>query len=202
MNTTHTTQPALDREAWLYEAGSFLLDARILPAAGMDTPPPWRVSVGFPTGRSAHKTAAVCFRRSASADGHSEIFCSPVLADGHKMLEALAHELIHACDDCASGHRNFFARVARKIGLEGPLTHTVAGADLAQAIDQLITMLGPMPHAPMSLAHRPKQSTRMHKVQCAGCGFTFRAAAAHIARLDANDSPCPACTDAMLVLPS
>ena len=47
-----------------------------------------------------------------------------------KALEVLTHELVHVADKNESGHRGRFARIARRIGLEGKLTQTHAGKRL------------------------------------------------------------------------
>lgn len=197
-NTTLASTVATDREAWLTEASGLILADIILPAANMDAEPPFRISIGFPTGR-ASRALACCYKRQVSDDGVNEIFVSPACAESITVLAAVVHELIHACDDCESGHRNFFARTARAAGLTGPLTATAAGDALTRTLQSYVDLLGPIPHAAMNMAKRPKQSTRMLKLTCLDltCGFTFRTTARQLAKLSAQPI-CPACEESYL----
>ena len=200
-NHAQPTSTAIpDREAWLTEAAGLILSDIVLPAAYMTDEPPFRVSVGFPTGRQS-KAIAACYKRQVSDDGTNELFVSPECADSMQVLAALVHELIHACDDCESGHRNFFARTARRAGLTGPLTATEAGPQLATTLAQFVLLLGHIPHAAMHLNKRTnKQTTRMLKVSCTDaetCGFSFRTTQKHIDSLP-NQPICPACEESYL----
>ena len=187
----------LDRETWCTEAAQYILDDLIRPEMHDQWQPahPFRVSMGYaPRTTARSKTIAVCIVAEASADGHNELFISPSLDDSAAILEALAHEMIHYADNCASGHRNHFARVARAIGLEGPLTATVAGADLARKLADIGEMLGPIPHAKIDLGKaKAKQGTRMIKVTCPDndCGFHYRTSQTNINKV--TDFLCPAC---------
>ena len=190
-----------DREAWLTECASLMMDELILPTTAPGTPPPpVRLSVGFASSRAA-SALACCYKREVSSDSVNEIFVSPVSADSVQILAAVAHELIHAVDDCASGHRGYFARAARAIGLEGKLTATTPGEQLTAKLQEYVQLFGEIPHAALNLARRPKQSTRMLKVKCsdASCGFTFRTSAKWVSQLDA-DSACPLCATQDLLI--
>ena len=59
---------------------------------------------------------------SASADDVNHIFLGPQEGDPAAMLISLLHELIHAADDCQSGHKGAFAEAATRLGFEGPMT--------------------------------------------------------------------------------
>ncbi len=63
------------------------------------------------------------------------------------MLVSLLHELIHAADDCASGHKGAFAEVATRLGFEGPMTQTPPGLDLTADVITLAEALRPFPQA-------------------------------------------------------
>ena len=63
------------------------------------------------------------------------------------MLVSLLHELIHAADDCASGHKGAFAEAATRLGFEGPMTRTPPGVELTAEVITLAEALGPFPHA-------------------------------------------------------
>lgn len=187
-----------DREAWLTEAANLMLDDLIMPVCDGYERPTFRISLGFPKHSRGGKAIAVCFAKEASSDGVNELFINPEIDEPIEVLGAVAHELIHAVDNLVSGHKGFFARVARKIGLEGKLTHTVPGADLSGVLESYSGLLGKFPHAKMQMdkGHK-KDGTRQKKVECNGCGFLFRTSQKHIDALTAN-SPCPACGNADL----
>jgi len=185
------------REQYLTEAANLILDDVIMPvveAKGFDYQrPTFRISVGFPKHSRGGKAIAVCFSRAASSDGVNEIFVNPEIDDPIRVLDCTAHELIHAVDDCQSGHRNFFAKVARGIGLEGKLTATVAGPELRSTLEQFASLLGAFPHHRMHADRTHKKgATRMLKVQCSECGFHFRTSAAQASMIPAAHQ-CPAC---------
>lgn len=97
--------PPVTREAWLHRAVETFRPR--FEAIGMPLPDRVHVSVGF--GYGARRENAVilgqCWARRASADGVNHIFVSPQQDDPPAMLVTLLHELIHAADDCAHGHR-------------------------------------------------------------------------------------------------
>lgn len=189
------------REGYLQEALSLILDEKIIPATAargfVYDKPNCRVSLGWPKGSRGGQAIAQCFRRKASSDGVNEIFVTPEIDDPIAVLEALAHEGIHATDDCASGHRNFFAAVARAIGLEGKLTATHAGEELRQYLQTVVDLLGEFPHHKMDVDKgRKKQGIRQLKVQCSHCGLHFRSSAAQLATIPGLEDArglCPSC---------
>jgi len=193
-----TTQ-AIDRERWLTEAAHMILADIIEPVTALPEAS-FKVSVGFPSGKPS-KVIAQCWRKEASAGGFNEIFVTPLIDDSLQILEALAHELVHYSDNCASGHRNHFARVARAIGLKGQLTATYAGEALKAMLAEIVDVLGPIPHSKIDLSKTgtKKQGTRMIKVECqnSACSFSFRTSQAQLDKLTAT-ACCPACDQAAL----
>ncbi|MEE4109514.1 MAG: hypothetical protein V2I24_09215 [Halieaceae bacterium] len=203
-----------DREAWLTEAASLLLDTVVAPAcqalgheytsALADLGDSWRVACGWPIGSRAgarRGIAGQCFARSASAAGLAEVFISPRLYEGPQVLATLLHELLHAVDDCRDGHRGRFAAMARAVGFVAPLTELHLTDALTAELAEMAELLPPYPHAALDVnAGRKKQGTRMVKVECGACGFLFRTTAKHLAALD-ESSPCPAChqTESLLI---
>ena len=149
----------------------------IFKSNGIELPEEVRVSVGWPGGRGKKDgVIGQCWSSKASEDGVHQIFISPVLKDSDRVLATLVHELVHAVDDC-NGHRAAFGRMARAMGLEGPLTATVAGDELKATLDKIIGKLGDYPHAALRGAvatSQPKQTTRMLKVECPDDGYTVR----------------------------
>lgn len=176
------------REAWLTAAvdeyrpyfkqmASVALPAHILVSVG------WGI-------RNPRKILGECWA-SQHGGGVNHIFLSPRL-DGTQALVTLAHELVHAADNCKSNHRGGFIRIAEQIGLEpAPAwSHTGAGPELIEIVEQLTDELGPYPHVMIKLEDRPKkQATRMLKVLCSTCGYTLRTAQSW---LDTSGPPlCP-----------
>lgn len=163
----------ITREDWLSRALHGPI-AELLAAHGAEVPNDCRVSVGFPGGGSARKRIGECWPRARSARGVNEIFINPTLSDMATMLEVLVHEAVHASDNCASGHRGHFARVARAVGLEGKLTATHAGAELRAAMADWIAGLPQIEHGALDISKRKKQSTRLLKAKCRECGCVIR----------------------------
>ena len=190
------TNLELDREAWLTEAAQLIRDEVIAPKLPPShiIPHGFRVSVGFPPNTRANsRHIACCIKAEASADLTNEIFISPVNDNSIDILSALAHELIHQADNNESGHRNFFAKMARAIGLEGPFRATTAGTTLSDYLATIVDLLGAIPHARLDISKaKPKQQTRMLKVSCNECGFQFRTTQSQIERITVTE--CNACT--------
>lgn len=149
-------------------------DARLEPVRGEV-----RISCGFPVG--SRSAIGQMWAATASADGTSEIFVSPVLADPARVAETVVHELCHVAAGIEAKHGPGFRKVARAVGLEGKLTATHAGPALAGELADIIAILGPYPHAEL-VPTRPekKQSTRMLKLTCE-CGYLVRTTAKHVA---------------------
>lgn len=139
--------------------------------------PPFRVSIGFPgTGRKSRRIGE-CWYSPNSADGHHELFISPVVADTVRIAGVLAHELTHACVGPDAKHGPVFKRVATAIGLEGKMTATVEGDTFKRNFARILEAVGPYPGAELRTGANsgpPKQSTRMVKCECPECGYTVR----------------------------
>ena len=169
----------MNREEWL---GSLLEALRpTFAAADKALPERIRVSCGWPSSRALSKKQrriGECWSVRASDDGTHEILVSPSLADPAEIAHVLVHELCHAACGTDCGHKGEFVRLARKLGLEGKPTATVAGKDLADRLNALTGKLPAYPHARLDAAHRPvkKQGTRMLKVECGSCGYVVRVA--------------------------
>jgi len=165
------------REEWLVAAVEAL---RPLFAEVGEEIPAVRVSVGWPGGRGRKNSViGQAWAKEAAADGVAQVFISPVLDDASRVLDVLAHEIVHVVDENKSGHKGRFARIAKGIGLEGKMTATVAGEALKARLDEIAADLGAYPHAALASmdgADGPKkQTTRMLKVECAnGSGYIVR----------------------------
>lgn len=170
------------REEWLTKAGEQV--SPWIRAAGGGSIPKFRVSVGWPWGsrvtpQSGGKSHTIgqCFGSEVSGDGTSELFISPLLADPALVLPVLVHELVHAFVGVKAKHGRDFKIVAIKVGLAGRMTATHAGDELKVRLAKLATDLGEFPHAAMSVGNnplKPKQGTRMLKLECPSCGYAAR----------------------------
>lgn len=167
------------RESWL-TAGIDALRP-IFTAAGYTIPDNVRVTCGFPS-KSAlaakNRRIGECWGEDASAGKMFEIFISPMLAEPSRVLDVLAHELVHATVGLAAKHGRAFKQCAVSIGLEGKMTATHAGEKLAAALATIVGNLGAYPH--QELKHmttgQKKQGTRLLKAECVCCGYTVRLA--------------------------
>lgn len=163
------TEGLANREAWLQACVEVMRGW--FRAEGV-TVPPVRVSVGFPSkGALSRKRKRIgeCWAGSMAADGLPQIFLSPLLGQddvGHVLM----HELVHAAVGCQCGHRGPFARVAKALGLVGPMTATIAGDVLKARLAVVERDLGPYPHAALSAREidpaRKKQGTRLVLLEC------------------------------------
>jgi hypothetical protein len=173
------------REQWLNAAAELLGD-KVFQPVGFDIPSDVKVSCGWPSSGgvgSRQATIGQCFNRASSSNGVNEIFISPKLSDATKVLDVLAHELIHAIDDCKNGHKGAFRTMAKAIGLEGKMTATIASPELLERLNAISEFLGEYPHGELS-ANGKKQGTRMKKISCNSCDFAFRASQKQIDSID------------------
>lgn len=156
------------REAWLEAAVKEL--TKLFVKAGYEVPTV-RVSVGWPGGRG--KKANVigqCFSTKSADDSVSQIFVSPTVSDPLAAVVVIAHEMIHAIDDCESGHKKKFIEIAKAIGFTPKWT--VATTDtitdtFKEKLEKVVEKLGTYPHAAIKPTERPiVQKTYMLKVVC------------------------------------
>jgi hypothetical protein len=164
----------MNREAWLNE-----LVAELRPmftAINAPLPEKIRVTSGLPShkARTLNRAIGEHWVGAASADGHDEIFISPVVAEPMDVAAILVHELAHAATPGA-GHKGEFVRVIRALWLEGKATATVAGQAFRENFGPIVEAIGPYPHAALNVGLvRKVQSTRMLKAECPACGYTVR----------------------------
>ena len=165
------------RETYLASATKHL--APLFVAQGYPLPSV-RASVGIPAGGKGKKLKAIgqCWSHLASADDTTEIFICPSQSEPVAVLAILLHELIHAAVGLKCGHKGAFKRVAVALGLEGKMTATFPGVQLASDLAELSHTLGEYPHAALNtaLSGRKTQGTRMIKLVCDDCGWSCRTA--------------------------
>ena len=177
----------MNREQWLNESANLIWHEILEPHTATNKPK-FRVSVA-PLNQS---TLGQCHPTSLSKDSTNEIFIASHTDDSLHILSTLQHELIHASDDCQSGHRNHFAKLARQSGLIGRLTATTASPQLEQRLNTITELLGPIPHA--TLVIPPKQKGRNNsKIVCYDCQFQANLSNKWVQRVNQNFE-CPCCT--------
>ena len=184
------------REEWLAQGfkiiKSEILTKQIINNEDNDKTvwPKIRIACGF-TGSHITSSIGVCWYKQSSTDSTTEIFISPVIDKPTRVLDILIHELIHALRP-ADGHRAPFKRIAIAAGLTGKMTSTVATPELVEKLKVIAKKLGKYPHARMAFAGgKPKQSTRMVKAECSGCGFILRASRSRFEQMQGK----PRCVD-------
>lgn len=174
----------MTREEWLMAAIERLRPWYV--AAGAPLPVKLKASCSWPItgGRGARRrTLGQCFAPARSAAGITEVFVTPWLDKGDSVLAVLVHELVHAGVGTDKRHGPVFGKVARKLGLAGPLTATEAGPELQERVNAIVRELGPYPHAAVDPAGElRKQGTRMLKAVCPECGYTIRTTAKWVER--------------------
>ena len=178
----------ITREQWLEAAVQAVAQAN--PSV---TLPPVKVSCSWPGGGSARKRIGECWARRMSKAGVNEIFISPKIEESERVVSILVHEIAHAIDDCANGHKAKYVAIGKSLGLIGKPTQMELPPELASALACIvIAKHGKFPHRGLDLSSRKKQPTRMLKCQCGECGAIWRMAAKTIASVEGQMS-CPCC---------
>ena len=186
----------ITREEWLVY-GVELLQDRVFKQADLEIPKDVKVACGFPSSNAKagkNQAVGVCHPRSHSEDKVNEIFINPCESDSLRVLDVLAHELIHAIDDCKNGHKKPFKDMAVAIGLTGKMTATVASPELEEILQKMVVEIGKYPHAKIDTSQKKKQTTRQKKVECSSCEGIFYTSRKHLQALS-DYSPCPFCSE-------
>ncbi|MEQ4716108.1 hypothetical protein [Nonomuraea sp. B19D2] len=135
------------REAWLIRAIEMFRPRFV--EVGLPIPEKVHVSVGYGADGRATEGAeilGICYASWVSVDKVNHIYISPEIGDSAEALVVLIHELIHAADDCKSGHKGAFAEAATRLGLVTPLTSSVPNVELAAELMTMAAALGEYPH--------------------------------------------------------
>ena len=148
------------------------------------------------------KTAGQCFNKASHQNGINQVIISPSYSGSTiegtlRILDILAHELIHAVDDLKSGHGKAFKDCALAIGLKSPMRSTTASDELNEWLRKnIVDKLGKFPHGKVTLSGK-KQTTRNIKVACDCCDFSFRTSNKNVELME-EFSHCLACDDGTL----
>jgi len=159
----------INREQWLMRAVDHL--APIFERSGYAIPIV-KVSVGFPSTGAKGRHLGQCWSTKSAVDGVNQIFIAPHLQTPFDFLDTLVHELVHAVDDCQSGHGENFKKIALDVGLKGPMRSAGAGDWLKQDLMRIAEILGSFPHGRLSLPVRTMQKTpKRPGAKCEKCGY-------------------------------
>ena len=157
------------REQWLMQAVDHL--APLFEKAGYAVPIV-KVSIGFPSTGSKGRHLGQCWSTKWAVDGVNQIFIAPHLPTPLDVLDTLVHELVHAVDNCESGHGEKFKKIAIDVGLKGPMRSAGAGEWLKQDLIKIAEKLGTLPHGRLSLPIPTAQKApKRPGAKCAKCGY-------------------------------
>jgi hypothetical protein len=158
-----------NREQWLMSAVDHL--APLFERSGYSVPTV-KVSVGFPSTGAKGRHLGQCWSTKSAVDGVNQIFIAPHLQTPFDFLDTLVHELVHAVDDCQSGHGENFKKIALDVGLKGPMRSAGAGDWLKQDLICIAEKLGSFPHGRLSLPVRIMQKApKRPGAKCGKCGY-------------------------------
>lgn len=164
------------REEYLQKAKDELND-RVFKQAGYEIPEV-KISCSWALGTADKnkKTLGQCVPRSWSKANINEIMIMPTVDDSEQVIDTLAHELVHAVDDNKSGHGAGFRKICLAVGLNGSsqMRYACAGDELKQTIAEIVKDIGLYPHSELQIHKRKRQTTRMLKVSCTECNFSYR----------------------------
>jgi SprT-like family len=159
----------VNREQWLMSAVDYLVP--LFERSGYLVPVV-RVSVGFPSTGAKGRHLGQCWSTKSAVDGVNQIFIAPHLQTPFDFLDTLVHELVHAVDDCQSGHGENFKKIALDVGLKGPMRSAGAGDWLKKDLMRIAERLGSFPHGRLNLPVRTMQKApKRPGAKCAKCGY-------------------------------
>ena len=164
------------REEYLQKAKDELND-RVFKQSGYEIPAvKIACSWALGTADKNKKTLGQCVPRSWSKANINEIMIMPTVDDSEQVIDTLAHELVHAVDDNKSGHGAGFRKICLAVGLNGSsqMRYACAGDELKQTITEIVKDIGLYPHSELQIHKRKRQTTRMLKVSCTECNFSYR----------------------------
>ena len=157
------------REQWLMQAVDHL--APLFERAGYSVPIV-KVSIGFPSTGSKGRHLGQCWSTKSAVDGVNQIYIAPHLPTALDVLDTLVHELVHAVDDCESGHGENFKKIALNVGLKGPMRSAGAGEWLKQDLIRISERLGNFPHGRLTLPIKASQKAlKRPGAKCSICGY-------------------------------
>lgn len=184
------------REAWLTKATRRII--KKWAKLGVQVPADVQLSCGFPGGGSPRRRIGECWPRARSVKKVNQVFINPTLDDPRQALDVLGHELLHAADDCESGHAGAFSRNSVLVGYSGGKNSKAISPAAVGLIERTIKALGAYPHGALLLKpKKQKQNAGLHKFECTGCGEDVLYSTE--SNTEAHGAPhCRACGDLMV----
>lgn len=178
------TETKLNREAWLNKATDLINNHYAKKGYSLDDiRSNIQMSCGYsPNSRvgSKNATLGVHIDPRASATGKHEIFLNPIMSDSLKVIDVLAHELVHAIQTHLypkdTEHGRAFVKICKAVDMTGSkkFAQAKASEDFKKDLKNIISKIGDYPHGAINLnAKRKKQTTRMIKLEC-HCGYIAR----------------------------
>lgn len=183
--------PSMERQEWIEKALKAL--RAYFNDKGYTVPTNLRVTIGWPKG--GRTRIGECFFCDSSADGHFEIFVSPMLGKGSEYkeihpIEVMTHEICHTLAGFKAGHKAPFKVIATAMGLEGKMTSTIPGPMMLAFIKEFEETNGPYPAGALNRSMVKKKATYLIKCECGECGYNVRVTRKW---LDLGDPICPVC---------
>jgi hypothetical protein len=190
---------ALTRDAWLTQ---FIEMARPLFAhAGQPLPPIVRAAI-CPPHRAKQRYIGLCWSDAVSEDNGREIWITAAETDPVKVAGIMVHELAHAALPHSEKHGKRFGKLARALGLEGPLRATTEGAVFRMLWADVLARLGPLPAARFvagaAVDFRKQKTPKMTNVACPHCGFVAKV---KVDQLTWGRLTCPVHPEEQLLMP-
>ena len=119
-----------------------------------------------PLGRT---TLGVCYGSSKSVDGDTNLITINSDADSMELTRTLIHELLHAFDDCKSGHRGRWKKWAETIGISR-CGHDMDGL-AEQMCQEAFALVGePVKHRQTQSKDKQRPPSQV-KFECLLCGL-------------------------------
>jgi len=195
----------LSRENYLIEATDIMSKSLFKPK-GYKVPKV-ELSISWATrgnksNKGRAKVVGQCFPKQMHAGGINQIVITPnydgsTIKGSLDILGTLVHELVHAVDNCVSGHGKAFKDCALAVGLLPPMRSTPESEELKEYLRKnILDKLGLFPHQKVTLGGK-KQSVRNIKVECTSCEFSFRTSRKNVELMD-ELSHCLACDEGYL----
>ena len=169
-----------NREEWLNAAVDELRP--FFSSRGYSLPAEIRVACAYPTNakRSGFKVLGECIPSTNSADGHYEIFISPILDSPTKVTETLIAQLCRTAKGALNVTTLRYSHVAADMHLipagtlSNPYKEVHHGQNFTDAYQAIIDSLGVYPHAKVDVSAHKSQGTRMLLARCPTCQCSIR----------------------------
>ena len=157
------------REEWLMETVEQIKP--IFEQVGYQVPRV-KVSIGFPSTGSKGRHLGQCWSTKSSEDGLNQIFLAPHLETPVEYLDTLVHELVHAVDNCSSKHGAGFKKIAKDVGLKGPMRSAGAGESLMKDLVKISDLLGNFPHGRLNIPRLASNAgVKRTGARCNDCSY-------------------------------